>query len=146
VEELSGTTPSYFEILTAAAYWWFADVAVDVAAVEVGMLGRYDATNVADGIVAVLTNLGRGHTEGEGAWRQAIAREKVGIVKPGATFVCGETDPELRALLTDTPAAATWFRDEDFGVDQQVLALGGRTLDLRTPAGVVDDVYLPLHG
>ncbi|MGI8756647.1 MAG: bifunctional folylpolyglutamate synthase/dihydrofolate synthase [Acidimicrobiales bacterium] len=146
VEEMAGVTPSYFEILTAAAYWWFADVAVDVAVVEVGMLGRYDATNVADGVVAVLTNVGHDHTDGQGAWRAAIAGEKVGIVKSGATFVCGEVEPELRAILADTDAAATWWRETDFDVDQHLLALGGRTMSLRTPSGVVDDVFVPLHG
>lgn len=146
VEPIAGITPSYFEILTAAAFTWFADVAVDVAVIEVGMLGRYDATNVADGVVAVLTNVSQDHTDGAGAWKQAIAGEKVGIVKPGATFVCGETDPELHDLLADTPAAQTWWRGKDFDCDQHVLALGGRSLTLRTPAGVIEDVHVPLHG
>ena len=59
-----GVVPSYFEILTAAAFGWFADVAVDAAVVEVGMLGRWDATNVVDAAVAVCTNVGRDHTDG----------------------------------------------------------------------------------
>lgn len=146
VEEVAGITPSYFEILTAAAFHWFADVAVDVAVIEVGMLGRWDATNVADGVVAVLTNVGQDHTDGQGAWREAIAGEKVGIVKEGATFVCGETAPELHDILAETPAAKTWWRGKDFDCDQHVLALGGRSLTLRTPNGVTDDVHLPLHG
>jgi dihydrofolate synthase/folylpolyglutamate synthase len=146
VEEVAGITPSYFEILTAAAFTWFADVAVDVAVIEVGMLGRYDATNVADGIVAVLTNVGHDHTDGRGAWRQAIADEKVGIVKAGATFVCGETSPELRDLLAQTPAERTWWRGVDFDCDQHVLALGGRSISLRTPFGTIEDIHLPLHG
>lgn len=146
VEEVAGVTPSYFEILTAAAFTWFADVAVDVAVVEVGMLGRYDATNVADGVVAVLTNVGHDHTDGVGAWREAIAGEKVGIVKPGASFVCGETDPELREILAGTEAATTWWRGADFDCDQTMLALGGRAVSLRTPSGTIDDVFVPLHG
>ena len=146
VAEVAGVEPSYFEILTAAAFWHFAEVAVDVAVIEVGMLGRWDATNVADAAVAVLTNVGRDHTDGVGAWRQAIAEEKVGIVKAGATFVCGETAPELEPILSSTPAAVTWRRGTDFDCDQSVLALGGRSLSLRTPHGVVDDVFLPLHG
>jgi dihydrofolate synthase/folylpolyglutamate synthase len=131
---LVGITPSYFEILTAAAFTHFADVAVDVAVVEVGMLGRYDATNVVDAQVAVLTNIGHDHTDGVGEWRQAIAGEKVGIVKPGSTFVCGETDPDLRPLLEATEAAATWWRGEDFDCEQEMLALGGRAVSLRTPS------------
>ena len=146
VEELADATPSYFEILTAAAFGWFAEVAVDVAVVEVGMLGRWDATNVVDAQVAVLTNVGRDHTDGRGAWREAIAEEKVGIVGPGATFVCGESDPALHDLLAASGAASTWWRGEDFDCDQHVLAFGGRSLDLRTPNGTVDDVFLPLHG
>lgn len=146
VEELAGVTPSYFEILTAAAFAWFADIAVDVAVIEVGMLGRWDATNVADAAVAVLTNVGRDHTDGEGDWRAAIAAEKVGIVKPGATFVCGEAGDDLTELLATTPAERTWVRGPDFDCDQHVLGLGGRSLELRTPHGTVDDVYLPVHG
>ena len=146
VEMIAGVTPSYFEIVTAAAFTHFADVAVDVAVVEVGMLGRYDATNVVDAEVAVLTNVGRDHTDGVGAWRAAIAGEKVGIVKPGCTFVCGEADPELGDLLSATDAAATWWRGEEFDCDQELLALGGRSVTLHTPYGVVEDVYVPLHG
>jgi dihydrofolate synthase/folylpolyglutamate synthase len=146
VEDLAGIAPSYFEILTAAAFSWFAEVAVDVAVIEVGMLGRWDATNVADGAVAVLTNIGHDHTDGRGDWRRAIAEEKVGIVKPGATFVCGEADPDLRELFADTPAERTWWRGEDFDCEQHVLALGGRALTLRTPEGSIDEVFLPLHG
>ena len=146
VEELSGVTPSYFEILTAAAFSHFADVAVDVAVVEVGMLGRWDATNVVDASVAVLTNVGRDHTDGQGDWRRAIADEKVGIVKPGATFVCGESDPELRDLLAGTEAGVTWWRGDDFDADQSMVALGGRAVSLRTPTGTIDAVFVPLHG
>ena len=146
VEDVAGITPSYFEILTAAAFGWFAEIAVDVAVVEVGMLGRFDATNVVDATVAVLTNVGHDHTDGQGAWRAAIADEKSGIVKPGSTFVCGETDPDLRAVLGGTEAAETWWRGEQFDVEQSLLALGGRTVSLRTPTGTVDDVFLPLHG
>jgi dihydrofolate synthase/folylpolyglutamate synthase len=96
--------PSYFELLTAAAYAWFSQVAVDVAVVEVGLLGRFDATNVADGQVAVVTNVGRDHTDGIGDWRRRVAAEKAGIVKPGSHLVLGETDPALRPLFT-APAA-----------------------------------------
>lgn len=146
VEELSGVTPSYFEILTAAAYLWFADVAVDVAVIEVGMLGRWDATNVADADVAVLTNVGQDHTDGVGNWRRAITEEKVGIVGPSSVFVCGETDPGLADVLGSTPAETVLFRDTDFGCESQIVAVGGHQLSLRTPSGTVDDVYLPLHG
>jgi len=146
LEGLAGVRPSYFEILTAAAFSWFAEVAVDVAVIEVGLLGRYDATNVADAQVAVLTNVGRDHTDGHGNWRVDIAEEKAGIVKPGSTFVVGETDPTLHATFAAAGAAATWWRGPDFACDQSLVALGGRVVDLRTPNGSVEEVFLPVHG
>lgn len=146
LEPLLDASPSYFEVLTAAAFRWFADIPVDVAVVEVGLLGTYDATNVGDGSVAVLTNVGRDHTDGEGDWKRRIAEEKAGIVKPGATFVLGETDPALADVFADTPAAELWVRDRDFAVLDDRVAHGGRLLRLRTPNTTVDDVFLPLHG
>ncbi len=150
IEPVADVRPSYFEILTAAAFSWFADLAVDVAVVEVGLLGRFDATNIADATVAVLTNVGRDHTDGVGAWRVAIAEEKVGIVKPGSLFVLGETDPQLApvfaAAATNVAAAGIWRRDEDFGCETNRVALGGRLVDLRTPGGVTEDIFVPLHG
>ena len=71
-----GEPCSYFELLTAAALRWFADVAVDVAVVEVGLLGRYDATNVCDGAVAVVTNVGHDHTDFTGDWRSRHRRAR----------------------------------------------------------------------
>ncbi len=146
LEQLLEHRPSYFELLTAAAFRWFSEEAVAAAVVEVGLLGRWDATNVLDGRVAVLTNVGHDHTDGGEGWRRRIAEEKAGIVKPGATFVLGETDPELRGVFDAVPAAETWRRDVDFGCVANRLAVGGRVLDLRTPGADYDDVFLALHG
>jgi dihydrofolate synthase/folylpolyglutamate synthase len=146
VEELSGVSPSYFEILTAAAFRWFADLAVDVAVVEVGLLGRFDATNVADATVAVVTNVGRDHTDGQGDWRAAIAHEKAGIIKPGSHLVLGENDPALRPIFAAEPADVAWIRGPHFDCDANRVAVGGRLVDLRTPSGTVDEVFLPVHG
>ena len=70
--------PSYFEACTAAAFRWFADIAVDVAVVEVGLLGRWDATNVVDAQVAVVTNIGMDHNEFAGPTLADIARGEGG--------------------------------------------------------------------
>ncbi|HMK11832.1 MAG TPA: cyanophycin synthetase [Acidimicrobiales bacterium] len=145
-EALAGVEPSYFEILTAAAYRWFADVAVDVVVAEVGLLGRWDATNIGDGQVAVVTNVELDHTEYAGPTRLDIAREKAGIVKPGASLVLGETDPELVPVFLAEGPGETFMRDLDFGVNDNVLAVGGRLLELRTPGASYTDLYLPLHG
>lgn len=146
LEGLLTHRPSFWELLTAAAFRWFSEEAVQAAVVEVGLLGRHDSTNVVDGLVAVLTNVGRDHTDGQGDWRRRIAEEKAGIVKEGATFVLGETDPDLADVFAATPAAATWCRDRDFGCTANRLAVGGRMLDLRTPGATYDEVFLGIHG
>jgi len=143
---LAGVEPSYFELLTAAAFAWFAEVAVDVAVVEVGLLGRYDATNVVDADVAVITNIGLDHTDGEGDWRAAVAGEKAGIVKPGSFLVLGEADPALRPVFVEAAGDRLWVLGEDFGVTEDASALGGRVLELFTPGGTVGDVFVPMHG
>jgi dihydrofolate synthase/folylpolyglutamate synthase len=146
LEASSGVRPTRFEALTLAAFRWFADLPVDAVVLEVGMAGRLDATNVADGVVAVVTNVGLDHTAVLGPTRHHIAAEKAGIVKPISTLVLGETDPELVPLFTEQGPARTWLRDEDFGATANRLAVAGRSLDLRTPDASYDEVFLPLHG
>ena len=146
IEPLVDGEPTWFELVTAAAFTWFAQQAVDVAVVEVGLLGRYDATNVADGLVAVVTNVGQDHTDGGPGWREAVAREKAGIIKPGSTLVLGETDPELRPLFEAEGPERTWRRDRDLAAENGRVAVGGRVLDVRTPGGRLDEVFLPVHG
>jgi len=146
LEGLVGLRPSYFEIVTAAAFRWFADIAADVIVIEVGILGRWDATNVIDAIVAVVTNIGMDHNEFAGPRLEDIAREKAGIIKPGAAAVIGERREELVAIFEAAGAATTLVRGKDFEATSNALAVGGRMLDLRTPTTIYPDVYLPLHG
>lgn len=113
---LGDLRPSYFDLVTAAALQYFADTVVDVAVVEVGVFGRFDATNVIDADVAVITNVGRDHTDGVGDWRRRIAHEKAGIIKPNSLVVLGETDPELRGIFLDEPNAGVVERGIDFAV------------------------------
>jgi len=137
LEPVVGVSNSYFELLTAAALRWFADIAVDVAVVEVGLLGRYDATNVCDGTVAVVTNVGYDHTDGRDDWRARIAEEKSGIVKPMSTLVLGETDPELAPIFHRAGAQEIWERERDFDCESNELAVGGRLLEFRTPSAAL---------
>lgn len=146
LEVITGVRPSYFEALTAAAYRWFADVAVDVAVIEVGLLGRWDATNVCDSQVAVITNIGLDHTEFAGPTRTHIATEKAGIIKPGSAVVVGEPDPDLVAVFRAAGGASYLVRGDDFDVLEQQLALGGRQVGLRTPTTIYPEVFVPLHG
>jgi dihydrofolate synthase/folylpolyglutamate synthase len=146
IEPLLETHPSRFELLTAAAFSWFAEIAVDVAVIEVGLLGRFDATNVVDALVAVVTNVGRDHTDGQGDWEAAIASEKAGIVKPDTTLVLGEVEPRLRAIFEAEGPSAIVQRGIDFGVDRELNALGGRIFDLHTRFGEYAELVLPLYG
>ncbi len=146
VEASLPARPSYFEILTAAAYRYFADVAVEAAVVEVGLGGTFDATNVGDGTVAVITNVSLDHTEYLGPTRAGIAAEKAGIVKPGATLVLGEMDYELREIFLSRGASRVLIRGEDFDVVDDRPAHGGRMLDLRTPGDGYPELFLAVHG
>ena len=147
LEPVLDTPLTHFEILTAAAFRWFADVAVDVAVVEVGLGGRWDTTNVADGQVAVVTNVALDHAETIGPRLTDIAAEKAGIVKPDSFLVLGETDPELADIFRSRPSAGVWQRDQDFGVSGNRLAVGGRAVDLYAADGArYDEVFVPLHG
>lgn len=83
----AGEDATWFDIITTAAFLAFREAAVEWAVVEVGLGGRLDSTNVVDGEVAVVTNIELEHTEILGSTREAIAREKVGILKPGAVLV-----------------------------------------------------------
>jgi dihydrofolate synthase/folylpolyglutamate synthase len=142
----AGTRLTWFEILTAAALRWFADRPVDVAVFEVGLGGRWDATNVVDAGVAVVTNVGLDHLEFLGPTRADVAGEKAGIVKPGATLVLGEADPDLGPIFERERLEALWLVGRDFGLRQNDLAVGGRALDLYTPGAAYEEVWLDLHG
>jgi len=146
LEPMFPDRPSYFELLTAAAFTWFAREAVEVVVLEVGMLGRYDATNVAHADVAVITNVGRDHTDFRGDWRRAIAEEKAGIIEDRSAVIVGETDPALVDVFRAEGGALHWVRDQHFGVRSSLVALGGRHADLYTPGSRLEDLYLPLHG
>ncbi|HEX2040934.1 MAG TPA: cyanophycin synthetase, partial [Acidimicrobiales bacterium] len=108
--------------------------------------GRYDATNVADAAVAVVTNVELDHTAVIGPTRRDIAVEKAGIVKPGSRLVLGETDPELVPVFEQAGAVDTWLRGEAFACVENSPAHGGRLLDLRTPGAAYSEVFVPLHG
>lgn len=137
---------TWFETLTAAALLQFADEAVDVAVVEVGMLGRHDATNVVRADVSCITNVSLDHSDGVGEWRRAIAEEKAGIIEATGTLVLGEDDLALRPIFLGEQPARAVVRGDDFEVVGDLLAVGGRLVSVRTPRGLYDEVFLNLHG
>lgn len=148
--ELARLAPTWFELVTAAAFVTFADHAVAVQAIEVGLGGRYDATNVADGTVCCITNIELDHTAILGPTRAHIAREKAGIIKPSSTVVLGEDDEALLPIFLEVAeaagAASVVVMGRDFGCTSNQLAVGGRLVDLRTPRTTYDDLFVGLHG
>ncbi|MGO4256706.1 bifunctional folylpolyglutamate synthase/dihydrofolate synthase [Marmoricola sp. RAF53] len=140
---------SFFETVVGMAYAAFADAPVDVAVVEVGMGGTWDATNVADAAVAVLTPIAVDHTQYLGGSVAEIAREKVGIIKPGATVITAVQEPDAAAQIVARAAevGATVAREGlEFGIRSRVPAVGGQMLAIQGLRGTYEDVFLPLYG
>ena len=144
-----GVPLSYFEVLTALAFAAFADAPVDVAVVEVGLGGGWDSTNVADGVVAVIAPVGLDHSDYLGDSIAGIAREKAGIIKPGAIAVMAEQELVAaeaileRAVEVDAVVAREGL---EFGVVGRGLAVGGQVLNLKGLNAQYDEVFLPLFG
>jgi len=149
VDERHPVAMSFFEVLTGMAFAVFADTPVDVMILEVGVGGRLDCTNVADGVVAVVTPISLDHTRLLGSTVEEIAAEKAGIIKPGAVAVLaqqplGAAEGLLRYAVE---VGATVAREGvEFGVLSREQAVGGQRLTLRGLRGTYDDLYLPLFG
>ncbi len=142
---------SFFEVLTAMAIWKFADAPVDVAIVEVGMGGRWDATNVLDGDACVIGPVDMDHMQWLGDTVEKIAAEKAGIIKPNSTAIIG-AQPHAEEVMPILEAAAernhaTLIRDgEEMEVMARKPAVGGQLVTLRTPNGVYEDVPVAKFG
>lgn len=91
--------PSFFELTTAMAFRYFADVKIDVAVIEVGLGGRLDCTNIIHPDLCIITNISLDHTQFLGNTLPQIAREKAGIIKSGIPVVIGETTPETKSVF-----------------------------------------------
>ncbi|MEU0988426.1 folylpolyglutamate synthase/dihydrofolate synthase family protein [Streptomyces sp. NPDC005953] len=140
---------SFFEVLTGMAYAAFADAPVDVAVVEVGMGGAWDATNVIDASVAVITPIDLDHTDRLGGTHAEIAVEKSGVIKQGATVILAQqpVDAAQVMLKKAVEVDATVAREGmEFGVSAREVAVGGQLLTLRGLGGDYPEVFLPLHG
>jgi dihydrofolate synthase/folylpolyglutamate synthase len=140
---------SFFETIVAMAYAKFAEAPVDVAVVEVGMGGSWDATNVADGAVAVVLPVAVDHARYLGGSPAVIAVEKAGIIKPGAIAVLAQQQPDVAEVLLRRVAevGATAVREGlDFGVVTRVPAVGGQVVSLQGLRARYDDLFIPLYG
>jgi dihydrofolate synthase/folylpolyglutamate synthase len=149
VDESEPHPLSFFETVVGMAYAAFADAPVDVAVVEVGMGGSWDATNVIDADVAVITPIAVDHADYLGPTPAVIAEEKAGIIKAGATAVISEQSPDVVEVLLRRAAevGATVVREGlDFGVVSRVPAVGGQAVTLQSLRGRYDELFLPLYG
>lgn len=146
LEMVVGERLSWFELVCAAAFGWFATESVDVAVVEVGLLGRFDATNVVTSTVSVITNIGRDHTDGEQDWERRVAWEKAGIVKSGTDVVLGPMDDSLVDLVRAEQPARIFRVGHEIQLTGVRRALGGHVVDVVTPWASHTDVFVPLHG
>ncbi|MGD9527263.1 MAG: folylpolyglutamate synthase/dihydrofolate synthase family protein [Pseudonocardia sp.] len=147
--EQGGPALSKFEVLTAMAFAAFADAPVEAAIVEVGLGGRWDATNVADGAVAVIGPVGLDHAEYLGTDVRGIAAEKAGIIKAGAVAVLAAQEPAVAQILLERCVevdAQVARAGSEFSVVHREIAVGGQRLTVRGLSGTYDEVFLPLHG
>ncbi len=148
-EMFSSTPPTYFELVTAAAFWHFARRGVKVAVLEVGLGGRLDATNVADPAISILGPIGFDHTDILGEELATIAWEKAGIMRPQRTIISAPQEPAVAALLRDL-AVAQRCQLLEYGTDlsAEIVAHGvdGIQLAIQGLRGRYEDIRLPLIG
>ncbi|ORB26234.1 bifunctional tetrahydrofolate synthase/dihydrofolate synthase [Mycolicibacterium parafortuitum] len=156
-EAAGGPKMSKFEVVTAMAFAAFADAPVDVAVVEVGLGGRWDATNVVNAPVAVITPIGLDHVDYLGGTVAEIAAEKAGIITRQAddlvptdtvAVIARQVPEAMEVLLAQAvrAEAAVAREDSEFAVVGRQVAIGGQLLELQGLGGLYSEIFLPLHG
>jgi dihydrofolate synthase/folylpolyglutamate synthase len=153
-DEQPNESPTFFELVTAAGFRHFARRGVQLAAVEVGMGGRLDATNIIRPDVCVITRVDYDHEERLGHTLDKIAAEKAGIIKPGVPVVCAPQAPEALAVIAETArrrGAALTQVGADYRVENVQTGLDGRQapfcrFDLLGRAGDYRRLELPMLG
>ena len=140
---------SFFEAMTALAFVAFAEFPVDIGVIEAGMGGEWDATNVVQSQVAVITPIGLDHQEYLGNTITEIARTKSGIIKPESHVVMAAQPAEAATVLTAkvVERAAIPYREGiEFSVAKRSLAVGGQLVTINGVHGVYEDIFIPLYG
>src|SRR3954454_8129676 len=151
VELVDASSPepvTYFELMTAMAFSAFADAPVDIGVIEVGMGGTWDATNVIDGRVQVVTPIALDHPE-LGSTLAEVAGEKAGILRADGVVVLGQQPLEAAEVLLRRAGelGATAAREGlEFGVIERSIAVGGQLLTIQGLGGVYDEIFVPLTG
>lgn len=146
---IDGVAMTFFEVMTALAYAAFADAPVDVAVVEVGLGGRWDATNIVDAQVAVVCPIDLDHTHLLGDTIAEIAAEKAGIIKAGSKAVLAAQHPDAAKVLLarcNEVGAEVLREGPEFGLIDRQPAVGGQVIRVETAQGPLGDIVLPLFG
>lgn len=144
-----GPALSFFEVMTAIAFAAFADAPVDVAVIETGMGGTWDATNVVDGLVNVITPIDLDHSDYLGDELEDIAGEKAGIIAPQSTAILAAQQVEAAEVLIERCAqveAVAAREGIEFSVIARDLAVGGQVMTLQGLRGTYEGIFLPLFG
>lgn len=148
--EDSNIQPTFFEFTTALAFLYFSRSNIDIAVIEVGMGGLYDATNVITPLISVITNVGLDHTEYFGPTKAHVAREKAGIIKEGMPVVTNEKDLEMLKIFEDEAKRKNTrvMRVDDIVNTELISAdLAGQEVDVRIGRDASSfRVHLPLLG
>ena len=140
---------SFFEAMTALAFVAFAEFPVDIGVIEVGMGGEWDATNVVQSQVSVITPIGLDHQEYLGDTVEEIALTKSGIIKPESHVVMAAQPVEVATVLMArviAKAAIPYREGVEFSVAKRDLAVGGQLVSIQGVFGLYEDVFIPLHG
>ena len=140
---------SFFEAITTLAFAAFAEHPIDVGVIEVGMGGQWDATNVVDADVSVITPIGLDHMEYLGNTITEIAATKAGIIKEQGFVVLAQQTPEAAVELLRRAAevGADVAREGlEYSIDSRAIAVGGQLISITGLRGHYDDIFLPLHG
>lgn len=148
-EEAGTPRISYFEALTITALAAFADIPVDVAVIEVGLGGRFDATNVVHSGVQVITPIAIDHTRYLGDTIEQIAAEKAQIIEPNSITIVTEQDPAALAVIEARCAevdSLVRLQGRDWHVTSRQPGVGGQLISVQTPSALYEDLFIPLHG
>jgi dihydrofolate synthase / folylpolyglutamate synthase len=140
--------PTFFEVTTAMAFEMFRRAQVEVAVIEVGLGGRFDATNVITPVAAAITTIGMDHQQHLGSTLAAIAMEKAGIIKPGMTVIAGDLPPEALAVvqqIADERQARLIEAARDVKIDV-AMEQGRARMTMRTSDAVYGPLLLALRG
>lgn len=140
---------SFFEAMTALAFVAFAEYPVDVAVIEAGMGGAWDATNIVSSQVSVITPIGLDHTEYLGETLEEIAETKSGIIKPESHVVLAAQPVEVAKVLTAKileKAAIPYREGLEFSVARRDIAVGGQMVSINGIHGIYTDIFIPLYG